>query len=211
MIISIPLFVIMLAELQAAGVLHWEDRIRSQATAESAWNPLAESPWAKNIMQFVDSTYEWIAPDIGCEGVDIFDVRCAFRAGIEYMSRQLRTSRDASSPEEVWAFAWARYNMGPGNIRKEKRACRMRLGCSSDTWTDNVELMCNRTRPGACEETRRYVRRIRREIIDPYLRPPVVPTCPRLGWIYTACPREQRASQLRKRAETVFSGEWIHH
>lgn len=201
MIIEVALYVLTLVELKAAGVPEWESEIRAQTTAESAWNPTARSPWANGSMQFVQSTYDWIAPDIGCEDVSIFDHQCNTRAGIEYMSRLLRSQGD-------WDLARAAYNMGPGNLRKERRACRMRLGCDEDEWADNVEAMCNRTRPGACDETRRYVRRIHIEMTDPYLRPPDIERCPALGWLYTPCPSAQWIAQRAEGA--VFTDEWMH-
>ena len=150
------------AEVESAGVEEWERQLHGQITVESAWRPNAVSPaGAAGLTQFMRPTWADIAPytSPSCDGIDRTDPACSVRAQIVYMGRLRRIYRDANSARDQWALAWAAYNGGMGNLRKERRACRRRVGCDPDVWYDSLEHVCKRSE-SACHENRNYPRRI---------------------------------------------------
>ena len=147
---------------ETAAVADWRPQLHGQITVESAWRPAAVSPaGAVGLTQFMRPTWGDIAPATSpsCAEVDRTDPACSVRAQVLYMRRLLRTVRDAETGRDRWAMAQASYNMGPGNMRKERRACRNRAGCNPDRWYGHVEDSCSR-RASACRESRAYPRKI---------------------------------------------------
>ena len=117
--------------------------IAAQGYQESRLDQSKRSPaGAIGIMQLMPAT----ASD---PNVDIPEIEIAERnveAGIKYL-RHLRSeyfSDPAISPFDQTCFAFAAYNVGPGNIRKS-RARAETMGLNANVWFGNVEVAAGRT------------------------------------------------------------------
>jgi len=147
---AMPHFLTLVSEAHRAGRTEWIRELAAQVDAESAWNPDAESPFARGLAQFTPATAaDW---DHWCKGWQEAgsdwrhpkpQLRCQI-AYLEWISRFLQRS-DLDS----WEGRWAAYNAGPGWVPREAEAGR-----------------CLRSQR-ACEETAGYVRRIR-ELMQHY-------------------------------------------
>lgn len=129
---------------------------------ESAWNPRAQSAYAKGLTQFTPATWGdallW-DPSIADLG-DIWNPKAAIRAMAVYHSRLYRTYTPvARTEEDRWAFSLSGYNGGGGNTNKDRRLCAMQLNCDDKRWFGHVELFSGRA-PQFKHENREYVYKI---------------------------------------------------
>lgn len=123
---------------------------------ESAWNPLAQSAYAKGLTQFTDATWQdmlRLDPSIGLLG-DVFNPTAAMRAMVTYHHALWGTFK-AVDEENRWAFVLSAYNGGPGYVRKDQKLCATMLSCSPLVWWGNVERYSSRAR-WAFKENRGY-------------------------------------------------------
>ncbi len=136
--------------------------VKAVAMAESNLKPEAVS-WvgAQGLMQFMPGTWEWQARGLW-KGRGAFDPESAIFVGCKYLRWIYNRLKSVPCKEEKKAMTNAGYNSGPGNIDKARKRCRGdALLCSDEIWTANVERSLV-TNPRAQEETKSYVRRIRR-------------------------------------------------
>lgn len=132
-----------------------------QIEQESAWNPLATSPYAAGLAQFTLSTASWIsgayAQELGSN--QPFNPEWAIRALVRYdydLGHALGPVADECS---WWAMALSAYNGGATWLERDRNYCTSIEGCSPLVWFNNVELYTRRG-PGAAKENRGYPRRI---------------------------------------------------
>jgi len=141
----------------------------AQIEQESAWNPLAQSPYAQGLAQFTPSTAAWIS---GAYPATLslnqpFEPGWAIRAMAQY---DYVTYTGILVPRECdrWAMALSAYNGGPGWVQRDRRLCGSVGGCDPDKWFEHVELHTNRS-PEAARENRGYPRRILLKLQANYL------------------------------------------
>ena len=153
---------------ETAHVPEWRESICSTILAESAWNPEAESFYRPHgisccigLGQIAGPTWAQEAPKVGCAGVSRTDPRCNIRVTVAYMGHLLKYFKCGLNTEEPWEMSRACYNAGSGNINKERKVCKLKYGCEEAFWFENREEVCRR-HPRNCDETRTYVRRIKR-------------------------------------------------
>lgn len=141
----------------------------AQVEQESAWNPLAQSPFAQGLAQFTPSTAAWIS---GAYPATLslnqpFNPAWALRALAQY-DRILYDGFPMPLECDRWAMALAGYNGGPGWVQRDRRLCGAVGGCDPDKWFEHVELHTNRS-PEAARENRGYPRRILLKLQANYL------------------------------------------
>jgi hypothetical protein len=128
---------------------------------ESAWNPLAQSPYAKGLTQFTDPTWADMVrrdPSIGELG-DVFNAHAAIRAMTTYHHALWSLFPKSDDGTNRWAFVLSAYNGGPGFVMKDQRLCAFLIECDPLAWWDNVELHSRRA-SWAFKENRGYPRNI---------------------------------------------------
>ena len=162
---TIPVALLPIFMAETAPVPHLREYICAQVWVESAWKPEARSRFAAGLAQFTPPTWAQYSVEVkpSCEGRPETDPVCSLRAMRTYLLRLLYAYRFVPSSDERLNLAWAAYNMGPGNMRKERRACARRDSCDDDRWTKNVERMCSRA-GWACAESSVYPAKIRRRL-----------------------------------------------
>ena len=153
---------------ETAHVPEWRESICATIRAESAWNPEAESFYRPHgitccigLGQIAGPTWAQESPKVGCAGVSRTDPRCNIRVTVAYMGHLLKYFKCGLNTEEPWEMSRACYNAGSGNINKERKICKLKYGCQEAFWFENREEVCRR-HPSNCDETRTYVRRIKR-------------------------------------------------
>ena len=119
---------------------------------ESSCNPNAQSPYAKGLMQFTDSTGEWAALTI-CRRLgkyDPFNPRWSISCGILYKQHLRKDTQDKlplSSYCKVEAVTEQRYNGGSWVLQEIKRA--------DSTDLTKARATCRRAK-WACKENYEY-------------------------------------------------------
>ena len=145
-------------EYRRAGMAAHAAWLLAQLEAESAFDPMAESPvGALGLAQFMPPTAaeEFPLTDPPCADVDRTDPVCSARAQARYMRRVAQWVDDRGDLH----LAAAGYNAGAGHIAKQQRACAAAMGCDPGRWFGNVEKFCMRPE-WACRESRTYLQRI---------------------------------------------------
>jgi len=160
------------AEIERTWGLHMPDQVVGVSAGtihqESAWNPLAQSAYAKGLTQFTDSTFSDIVrrdPSIGQLG-DVFNPHAAIRAMTTY-HHSLWSLFPNSDENNRWAFVLSAYNGGPGFVMKDQKTCAMQPSCSPLVWWGNVELYSTRA-AWAFKENRGYPRNILKRWVPLY-------------------------------------------
>lgn len=128
---------------------------------ESACNPRAQSPYAKGLAQFTDSTAADMARRYPTElgPADPFNPSWSIAAQALYL-RDLTRQNAGRTECDTWAFGLAAYNGGAGWLIRDRAAARAQ-GVPSDVWFGAVELTPDRRRAQwAITENRGYPRRI---------------------------------------------------
>jgi membrane-bound lytic murein transglycosylase F len=131
--------------------------------AESNLKPEAVS-WvgAEGLMQFMPKTWEWMADD-PWKGAGPADPEAAIFVGCKYM--KWNWDRVETDKYNRKALTNAAYNSGLGNVWKAQKVCRNStkfFWCDETIWDfPHVEHHLV-TAPRSQEETRGYVRRIRK-------------------------------------------------
>jgi soluble lytic murein transglycosylase-like protein len=124
---------------------------------ESAWNPKAQSPYAKGLTQFTDATWgdmRQVDPSIG----NVWDPLDAIRAMVLYHNRLWTSLKDTPvANNNRWAFVLSSYNGGLGWVRRDQALCQGE--CNRLLWFNNVELKSGRA-AWAFKENRGYPRNI---------------------------------------------------
>lgn len=133
---------VMRAEIQRVWGLHLPEDIFAVSAGtihqESAWNPRAESAYARGLTQFTPATFadmRRIDPTISA---DIWNPQAALRAMAVYHKKLWGTL--STVPEQNlnrWAFVLSSYNGGLGWIRKDQKLCT--APCNPLLWFGNVE------------------------------------------------------------------------
>jgi len=92
---------------------------------------------AIGIMQLLPTT----AADKNVNIPDIKSVENNIHAGAKYLAflQKRYFSSDEISPESKFAFSWAAYNAGPGNVRKMRKLAK-EMGLDPNRWFNNVEM-----------------------------------------------------------------------
>jgi soluble lytic murein transglycosylase-like protein len=146
---------------------------------ESAWNPRAQSAYAKGLTQFTDPTWKDMVkldPSIAQIG-DVWNPHAAIRAMARYhrlLYAQFVSAPDPKSvPSDVWPFLLSGYNGGPGWVRKDQRLCASAPAstkegvCDPSQWWGNVERFSSRA-PQFIKENRHYVSNILKRWVPLY-------------------------------------------
>lgn len=130
-----------------------------QIHQESAWKETAQSPYAKGLAQFTDSTAAWISKlypnELGSN--QPFSPSWALRALVRY-DRLLWGNVKAATGCDRWAMTLSAYNGGSGWLRRDQRLAASD-GKDPTRWWGHVELYSNRA-GWAFDENRGYPRRI---------------------------------------------------
>jgi soluble lytic murein transglycosylase-like protein len=132
----------------------------AQIQAESAWRPLAESPYARGLGQQTPNTERWLNEmdaELARMGGGALNPYWSIRALVFYDRWLWQKFPNTALETDRWAFALASYNCGLGWVYKERDANF--YGCDNRHYPC-VRLTCLRSREGACNETARYVPRI---------------------------------------------------
>ena len=147
--------------------IHFGSLVRSSwlkaiAMAESGMRFNARSPvGAQGLMQFMPATWADIAPP-PYKALGPLDPEAAIWVAGKYLRRIWNGYGTAADTIQRKAFTNAGYNSGPGNVNRARNRCREKLGCNPGFWdSPNVEENLV-TALRFQEETRNYVRRIRR-------------------------------------------------
>jgi len=133
-------------------------RLKAQGIAESNLKPAAISHCgAIGIMQIMPAT----GKELGYTEKELLDPEKNIQAGAAYMIKMLNMWK-GKIPHfpELWYFALASYNAGPGNIRAARRGAIINRWESSD-WTSVSQELRNITGKHS-KETINYVARIKR-------------------------------------------------
>ena len=156
-------------EVAAAGLIGYRSVLGGQIEQESAWRPKVVS-WAgaKGLCQAIDTTVEWLGPEVDPPCDDALDPRCCLQIQSEYMLREFSRFRlRAKTIDDLVAMALSAYNGGAGNTIKEIRRCKKsRWRCDYRSWYGNVadSRNCKSIRSVAnCRENRGYMIRIMRK------------------------------------------------
>jgi len=135
----------------------------AQVHQESSWRTTATSPYANGLAQFTPDTAAWISeiyPDLGPAAP--FSPGWALRALLRYDRHLVSRVKPWHARDvpvcDLWAFALAGYNGGPGWISRDRRLAQAG-GASPDLWFDHVEKYTARA-DWARKENREYPRRI---------------------------------------------------
>lgn len=160
------------AEIQRVWGLHLPEDVFAVSAGtihqESAWNPNAQSPFAKGLTQFTDGTFADVRRIDPTIDADVFNPTAAMRAMVVYHKQLWSTF--GSLPEanlNRWAFVLASYNGGAGWVRKDQKLCL--APCDSKLWFGNVELRSGRA-VWAYKENRGYPRKILLQWVPIYRR-----------------------------------------
>src|ERR1051325_2834345 len=128
---------------------------------ESAWNCLAQSPFAKGLAQFTDPTWADMIkrdPSIAELG-DVWNPHAAIRAMVTYHHSLWSQFSAVRLADERWAFVLSSYNGGLGWVHRDQKLCAQYPGVDPNLWFGNVELHSERS-PEAMKENRAYPRAI---------------------------------------------------
>jgi soluble lytic murein transglycosylase-like protein len=132
----------------AAGTIH----------QESAWNPRAQSPYAKGLTQFTPGTWEDMRRLDPSISADIWDPLAAIRAMTVYHKLLWGQLSDTPTANlNRWAFVLSSYNGGYSWVRRDQALCK--TPCNPGLWFNNVELKSGRA-AWAFKENRGYPRNI---------------------------------------------------
>jgi len=147
----------------------WGLRIPADAIAasagtihqESGWNPLAQSPYAKGLTQFTDSTWADMARrDATIQNLgDVWNPHAAIRAMVTYHHSLWSLFPYAQDDNNRWAFVLASYNGGAGWIFRDIKLCALPV-CNPSVWWGNVERNNAGRAPAMFQENRGYPFRI---------------------------------------------------
>jgi hypothetical protein len=147
------------------------------------WNPKASLKAAREEGAGMGQVTRAFRADGSLRFDALADLRARYRAEMGELSwdnvytrpdLQLRgivlMSRDAVHPFRtagaMLAFGDAAYNGGPGDLMRERRACKMTPGCDPGQWFGNVERHCVKSRQplyggrSACDINREHVRNV---------------------------------------------------
>lgn len=129
------------AEIQRVWGMHLPEDIFAISAGtihqESAWNPRAESAYAKGLTQFTPATFadmRRIDPSISA---DIWNPQAAIRAMAVYHKRLYSNFRVPEERLNRWAFTLSAYNGGLGWVWKDQKLCV--TPCNPNLWFGNVE------------------------------------------------------------------------
>lgn len=115
------------------GLERWSSILLAQIHQESAWDPLARSPWASGLAQFIPSTQRTLERELGVRG-DIWDPDHACFLQAHLMLRLARTwGPRADGYLGPWALSLRAYNGAPATLQREWVACgRPRLWTATE-------------------------------------------------------------------------------
>ena len=156
-------------EVRKAGLIGYRSVLGGQIEQESAWRPhVVSRAGAKGLCQAIDSTVDWLGPEVDPPCDDALDARCCLQIQSEYMRREFRRYRlRAKTIDDRIAMALSAYNGGAGNTNREIRSCKKaRWRCDHRSWYGNVadSRNCKGLRSTAnCRENREYMIRIMRK------------------------------------------------
>jgi hypothetical protein len=133
--------------------------LAAQIHQESAWNPRAQSPYARGLTQFTPGTESDMnrlyGRELGAGGA--WDVGWSLRAQSRYMFA-LEKQLGGATPCDAMQFALSGYNGGPGWVMRD-RALAARGG-HDPTVYDNIRPFNAGRAPQFFAENRDYPRRI---------------------------------------------------
>ena len=142
------------------GIVEPVSTFAAQIHQESAWDPLAESPFARGLSQFTPSTEDWFNQEeerLAMMGMGALDPDWAIRALVLY-DRWLWERTGGVDRDNHWAFVLARYN-GGGWTRKETIESVEKFGCCPLDYWGCAKRSCLRL-PANCAQTWDYVDKI---------------------------------------------------
>lgn len=153
---------ILRAEVERVWGLHLPEDVFAVSAGtihqESAWNPLAQSPFAKGLTQFTDGTFADVRRLDATIAADVFNPQAAIRAMAVYHKQLYGALSPIPEPKlNRWAFVLSAYNGGLGWVRKDQRLCLR--PCDSNMWFENTERFSSRA-AWAMKENRDYPRKI---------------------------------------------------
>jgi soluble lytic murein transglycosylase-like protein len=140
------------------------DVFAAQIHAESRWQHLAESPYARGLGQQTPNTEEWLNEldsELALMGGGALDPKWSMRALVFY-DRWLWKRVKGDGELNKWGFILHGYNAGFGWTRKEARASPEPL----DYWC-SVRNTCLRSQAN-CNQTRNYTQNIMFKYRDYY-------------------------------------------
>ena len=130
----------------------------AQMLKESSCNAKAQSPYAKGLTQFTDSTADWISTMYSdLKPANVWNPGWALRAMVRYDMRLYR-DMDFEGRCDRMAAALSAYNGGGGWVRRDARLAKA-AGDNPRLWWGHVEKHTNRA-DWARRENRDYPRRI---------------------------------------------------